>query len=258
MKPGAPAPPVDDWDHHWQRFGEASELGPTPRYRRGLIFDALAVSAADTSVAMLELGSGTGEFAEDFLARYPKARFLGLELSQTGVEVASRRVPAARFTQQNLLEPAPESERTPFAATHAVCSEVLEHLDDPTRLLRNAAWWMAPGCRLVITVPGGPMNVFYRHIGHRRHYSPRDMAGLVERAGFRVEAAYGAGFPFFNAFRMLLTARGDALLSDISGKPTLLVRTGTWIFDRLFPFNLKHRGWQTVVIARLGGVPDGG
>lgn len=243
---------VDDWDQHWQQFGAAAEMGPSPRYRRRLIFEALGVDGADPGVAMLEIGSGTGEFAQEFLGRYPNACFLGLELSATGVRMASQRVPGARFVQQDLLDPAPESERMPFAATHAVCSEVLEHLEDPGRLLRHAAWWMAPECRLVITVPGGPMNAFYRHIGHRRHYSPKELAALVEGAGFHVEAAYGAGFPFFNLFRMLITARGEKLVGDVSGKPGLVVRVGMALFEVLFRCNVNLWGWQTVVIARPG------
>ncbi len=31
--------------------------------------------------------------------------------------------------------------------------------------------YLAPGCRLVVTVPGGPRSAFDRHIGHRRHFS---------------------------------------------------------------------------------------
>jgi SAM-dependent methyltransferase len=244
---------VDDWDQHWKQFGEAAEIGPSPRYRRRLIFEALVVDRDDLGVEMLEVGSGIGEFAQEFLERYPNAQFLGLELSHTGVRVASRRVPVARFVQQDLLAPAPEDQRMPFLATHAVCSEVLEHLEDPVPLLTNAAWWMAPDCRLVITVPGGPMNAFYKHIGHRRHYSPGELAEVVASAGFRVEAAYGAGFPFFNLFRLLITARGEKLVGDVSGKPSLLVRVGMAVFELLFHCNANVWGWQTVVIAR----PDG-
>ena len=70
-----------------------------------------------------------------------------------------------------LRDPAPDAEWAGWA-THAVCSEVLEHVDEPVVLLRNARSWLAPGCRLVVTVPGGPMSAFDRHIGHRRHFSP--------------------------------------------------------------------------------------
>ena len=190
-------PQADDWDQHWAEFGAAAEAGPTPKYRRRII---LSILSADPPKRLLEIGSGTGEFAEHFCARYPSSEYLGLELSRTGVEFSSHRVPGARFIQRDLLHPANLVSDLDFAATHAVCSEVLEHVDTPSTLLANAASYMAPGCKLIVTVPGGPMSVFYRRIGHRRHYTSREIAPILESAGFQVEKSYEAGFPFFNRF----------------------------------------------------------
>jgi hypothetical protein len=103
---------------------------------------------------------------------------------------------------------------------------VLEHLDDPGLLLRHAAAYMAPGCKLVVTVPGGWYSAFYSHIGHRRHYTPAQLSGLLESAGFAVERAYAAGFPFFNLYRMLVTLRGGGdLIAEAARAPSLLMRT---------------------------------
>jgi hypothetical protein len=129
---------------------------------------------------------------------------------------------------------------------------VLEHLDDPASLLRHAAAYMAPGCRLVVTVPGGWRSAFYSHIGHRRHYTPAQLGGLLESAGFTVERAYAAGFPFFNLYRMLVTLRGRELISAAARAPTRLMRASGALFDALFRLNLMHPwGWQTVAVARL-------
>src|SRR5262249_31854376 len=110
------------------------------------MFKLLGLVAPGDSVRLLEIGSGTGEFAEEFCRCYSSARYLGLELSRTGVEVASRRVPAASFVQRDLLQPEKPGDMLDFGATHAICSEVLEHLDDPVLLLRNASRYLAPGC----------------------------------------------------------------------------------------------------------------
>src|ERR1035438_7548373 len=92
---------VDDWDRHWLDFSAAAELSPATRYRRRLAFRLLGMGCGTdrqgAAVRMLELASAPGQFAEEFLAHAPRAQFLGLELSRTGVEIASRRVPAARF-----------------------------------------------------------------------------------------------------------------------------------------------------------------
>jgi len=160
---------VDDWDRHWLDFSAAAELSPATRYRRRLAMHLLSDDRRDGPVRMLEIGSGAGQFAAEFLADAPHAQFLGLELSRTGVDLASRRVPAARFLQRDLLAPIGAGSSLPdgldFRATHALCSDVLEHLDDPGLLLRHAAAYMAPGCSLVATVPGGWFSAFYSHIG---------------------------------------------------------------------------------------------
>jgi SAM-dependent methyltransferase len=243
----------DDWDEHWTQFGDSAELGPTPRYRRRLINSLLNIDAAGTAVKFLEIGSGTGEFAEEFARKYPRASYLGLELSLTGVQVSQKRVPSASFAQRDLLHPLDTDELAGFGATHALCSEVLEHLEDPARLLKNAARYCASGCRLIVTVPGGPMNAFYQHIGHRQHYSPAALAALLERSGFSVESAFGAGFPFFNLFRLLIALRGPKFVSDVSGPPSTTVRIASKIFELLFRFNSSKFGWQTFAIARYRG-----
>jgi SAM-dependent methyltransferase len=245
---------VDDWDRHWLDFSAAAELSPATLYRRRLAFQLLAIDTRDDSARTLEIGSGTGKFAEEFHARLPRAGYLGLELSRTGVETASRRVPHVNFVQRDLLEAPSPDEDVDFRATHALCSDVLEHLDDPRLLLRNAAQYMAPNCKLVVTVPGGWWNAFYSHIGHRRHYNPADLKDLLESSGFDVERTYAAGFPFFNLYRMLVTLRGAELIEEAAREPSLLLRLGGAVFNALFRLNLLHPwGWQTLAVARYRG-----
>jgi SAM-dependent methyltransferase len=245
---------IDDWDRHWLDFSAAAELSPATRYRRRLALRLLAEDRRNTSVRMLEIGSGAGQFAAEFLTAAPHAQFLGLELSHTGVDIATRRVPAARFLPRDLLARATPDDGVDFRATHALCSDVLEHLDDPALLLRHATAYMAPGCKLVVTVPGGWYSAFYGHIGHRRHYTPAELSDLLESAGFAVERVCAAGFPFFNIYRMLVTLRGQELIAEAARAPSLLMRASGAIFDALFRLNMMHPwGWQTVAVARYRG-----
>ena len=143
-------------------------------------------------------------------------------------------------------------------ATHAVCSEVLEHVDEPVRLLRNARAWLAPGCRLVVTVPGGPMSAFDRHIGHRRHFSPGELGRVLVEAGFETQLLAGAGFPFFNLYRGLVIARGERLVDDaaVESRDTpqaRVIAAAMLAFKPLLAVSLPRSplGWQTVAVARL-------
>jgi SAM-dependent methyltransferase len=238
---------ADDWDQHWSDFSAVSEVAPATRYRYTLALRLLNIGARGQGVRLLDIGSGPGGFAEVFLTRFPQAQLLGLDSSATGVGHAAARVPSARFLQCDLMNPGAQP---PFGATHAVCAEVLEHLDDPIAFLRNTMRFMAPGCRLVITVPGGKPNAFDRHIGHRRHFNARDLRQLIEAAGFEVELSTGAGFPFFNLYRLMTSWRGMKLVQDVSNADSFAVRAGMLVFGLLFHLNFSRWGWQTIALAR--------
>ena len=154
-------------------------------------------AAGDT---VLDIGSGQGELALLLGQEFPDATIAGIEYSAEGVQRAKAAADAAglsrRFRQRDLLESAPVDASTRRAGRNfAICSEVLEHVDDPGLLLRNASEYLAPGCRIVVTVPGGPRSAFDRHIGHRQHFRPPKLRSLLEGAGFDVEYVARAGFP---------------------------------------------------------------
>jgi SAM-dependent methyltransferase len=181
---------------------------------------------------------------------------VGIELSREGVERARIAVPSATFVQRDLLDDSEVEPRLRGWATAAVCSEVLEHVDEPERLLRGVVPYLEPGCRLVVTVPGGPMSAFDRSIGHRRHFSPRTLTQLLRASGFRVERSERAGFPFFNIYRLVVIVRGRRLMRDVGGG-SATAGAAMSAFDRLFRFNLDRSpfGWQIVAVATL---PQGG
>jgi len=223
---------TDEWDRHWRAYADSNAQNPAQAYRRALIFRALDLPRA-APAQVLELGCGQGEFSAELAHGYPQARVLG------------------RFLQQDLSQPLALPEEYRRWASHAVCSEVLEHLDDPLSALRNARAALAPGARLVITVPAGPMSAFDRHIGHRRHFTPERLRALLLAAGFQVEAVHGAGFPFFNLYRLTVVARGKRLIEDASGALPGSARAAIWAFSKLFRLNRSQsrRGWQLVAVA---------
>lgn len=245
----------DDWDTHWSEYSDAAARNPAQVYRRRLILNLLGAGGAPTR--MLDIGSGTGELIRDVLQRWPTVETLGLEMSESGVEIAKRHALGGTFRVCNLLtDPPPEGENANWA-TDAVCSEVLEHVDDPVTLLCRARAWLAPGCRVVVTVPGGPISAFDKHIGHRRHFSPADLGEVIGAAGLVPIQLNAAGFPFHNLYRAMVIARGQKLVAETAStavgadRGPLLVRAGLAAFGPLFRLNLpaSHFGWQTVAVA---------
>jgi SAM-dependent methyltransferase len=258
-EPEAPHSPSaaggDDWDSHWTSYAESAALNPAQTYRRKLVFELLGLGAAPRPVRLLELGCGQGDFARDVAAEYPHVEIAGVDLSATGVAIASRKVPRGRFLQCDMSKPVTPPPELAGWATHAVCTEVLEHVDAPATVLHNARAFFAPGCELVLTVPGGPMSAFDRHIGHRRHFTIELVREVIENAGLVGPRVYGAGFPFFNLYRLLVVARGDALIRDVDvaggGQLGWAPRAAMRGFDWLFRWNRSQTslGWQLVARA---------
>jgi SAM-dependent methyltransferase len=249
-----PVSPGDDWDKHWNAYADSASVNPAQAYRRQLILEALMLPTAPRPVRLLELGCGQGDFAQDLLAQNPDAELCGLDLAQKGVEIARRKVPNASFFQQDLTQPMAIPEQFRGWATHAVCSEVLEHVDDPVAVLRNVRTCLAPGCRLVITVPAGPLSAFDRHIGHRAHFTPQRLDDVLRAAGLEVPDLRGAGFPFFNLYRLAVVARGRALIRDAAGDDArglpVAARATIRLFSWLFRLNSARGrlGWQLIAV----------
>lgn len=252
---GPPIAVADDWEDHWIEYGDANERNPAQEYRRQLLLFLLG--RFEPPGRLLDIGSGNGELLAAARLRWPGAELSGLELSPAGVAESKRKVPDAHVRVCDLLQdPPPDGKRAGWA-THAACSEVLEHVDEPVVLLRNARSWLAPGCRVVVTVPGGPMSAFDRHIGHRRHFSPAALGEVMQSAGLEVQLLAGAGFPFFNLYRALVIARGEQLVTDAAAEsrdtpPAKLIRAAMASFRPLMSLSLPRSrlGWQTVGVAK--------
>jgi SAM-dependent methyltransferase len=249
---GAPASPRDDWEEHWRDYADAAARNPAQEYRRRLILNALAEHAPVRR--LLDIGAGTGDLAAAVRRTFPDAEIRGTDISESGLAVAREKVPGATFFRRDLLHAHESEPEHGEWATHAVCSEVLEHVPDSVELLRHAKAYLTPGCFLVITVPGGPMSAFDRHIGHRRHFTPQDLRGVLGAAGFDVEGAWRAGFPFFNLYRLVVILRGVRLADDVSDEvESALARAVMAAFGILFRLNLPRSrwGWQVMAVARV-------
>ena len=245
----------DDWESHWADYAASASHNPAEGMRTELVRDLLDLGGAPAR--LLDIGCGQGDLLLALTGGRDDVEAVGVDTSRTGIEVARRKLPGARFIQRDLMSPDSPPEALSGWATHATCSEVLEHVDDPVLLLRNAAAFMAPGCRVVVTVPGGPRSAFDLHIGHRRHYTTATLREVLLRSGLDVERVGGAGFPFFNLYRLVVCARGRRLVDDVretNGRPAgATARMAMAAFRGLFRLNRPpgRLGWQIVAVARV-------
>lgn len=246
----------DNWDAHWDRYADAASQNPAQQMRHRLIEKLLLANGTGRAIKCLDIGSGQGDLLVKLHAAMPQAELLGFELSASGVEISRRKLPQGKFFVADLFQPPMEVKAFAGWASDAVCSEVLEHVDSPVEFLKASRLYLAEGARVVVTVPGGPMSAFDRHIGHRQHFTRESISRILGDAGFTVERVYLGGFPFFNLYRCVVIARGEKLATDVntgqSGFSAWLAKSIMAVFRGLFRLNLRHSpfGWQVVAVAR--------
>ncbi|HUB67302.1 MAG TPA: class I SAM-dependent methyltransferase [Candidatus Methylacidiphilales bacterium] len=245
----------DDWDQHWANYDLTARYNPAQAYRREITLHWIKSQPA-AAARILDIGSGQGDLAVILAQAFAGSEIAGIEASAIGIAQSRIKAPSVSFFQRDLLiEPAPDDGLREWA-TMAICSEVLEHVDQPEIVLANAARYLRPGAPLLITVPGGPMSVFDRHIGHRRHFDTQSLKKLIGDAGLVPERVSGVGLPFFNLYRMIIILRGKALIRDASAESRqdvgLLARIAMGTFSRVLKrrMNSSSLGWQMIGEAR--------
>lgn len=144
---------------------------------------------------VLDVGSGTGQMAR-FLTT-AGAQVTGIDWSPAGL----RKAPDDVWALQANLEYA-----LPFASEHfdAVwCTEVLEHVVSPLRLLRELCRVLKRGGRLFLTTPNSAFHLFrylvllgrtcseLQHPGHLQFFSERSLKRVLTEGGFQLERFLG-------------------------------------------------------------------
>ncbi len=173
----------------WPQLSEFIRYNPGARHRRRNVFSLLDRVKFSS---LLDVGCGDGALLSLLHARYPHVAFEGVDLSAVVVERNRQALPHMRFSVANVAtDPLPG----PFDVV--VCTEVLEHLDDPARALASIAAATRPGGHAVITTPTGVVHATERHFGHTRHLTRTELALLADAAGFTVLENRSWGFPVY-------------------------------------------------------------
>jgi SAM-dependent methyltransferase len=139
--------------------------------------------------SILEFGAGTGFLAEIFRSKFsivPHCIELDLDLAKI--------LRNKNFTCWQFLREAPTGYSTIYT------SNVLEHIEDDNKILREIYHSLEKGGILGIYVPAFP--ILYSEmdfkVGHVRRYTKNDLKEKVQNSGFRVESiSYNDSLGFF-------------------------------------------------------------
>lgn len=201
----------DNWNLHWSQFAQSSEHNPAQLYRFRVITELIEQQPYRPN-HIIDVGCGTGSFLDSIRKTYEGVNVIGIEPSEKGAEIAKNRLGRENVIHADLTDGQLDLSSLDGSCL-VVCSEVLEHLDDPVALLR--AIRASFGSRkfvIVISVPGGIRTPYDKHIGHRDHFTKERLRLVLESAGYGSLTIYRSGFPFFNLYKIAVALLGRRLV----------------------------------------------
>lgn len=176
-------------------YGSVGIGGPRHLYRQGLILDLLRKAAFKGSI--LDAGCGDGSLSISLAKRGFKVS--SVDLAGGFVEMLKEKAKKAGLAD---LIDCRQGDITKLgfpdrAFDGVVCGEVLEHIQDDSRVAREFNRVLKIGAICVVTVPVNPKlwdmsDVAARHV---RRYTKNELIRLFQDNGFQVEKTHFWGIP---------------------------------------------------------------
>ncbi len=247
------------------RYGTWEIGGPRHYYREGLILNNLRRLLP--SGRILDIGCGTGSLLTK-LALHGYTVY-GIDMSDECLRVSAERL--------NRLSPGSMAEVKRGSALEVdypdrffdavIAAEVLEHLDEDKRAVREFSRLLRPGGLCIATVPANQhlWDKWDEMAGHKRRYSRGGIMKLFTDQSLSVERIFTWGFPvmrFYHRAVFLRWARhvekkgGGTISCDNTASRIGLSRWTTLILGNLFRidniFGSLPWGIGTLIVARKG------
>jgi len=183
-------------------YVEYDYRGPEPAWDQNLVLPTLRrfIGTMPLGSRLLDLGCGNGAL----LATFAEAgwELVGVDASHSGITQARQHYPQVRFENADVCHDL--TALFPPAYFDAIVAvEVVEHLYDPRRFVRNCWRLLKPAGTLVLTTPyhgylkniaiavSGKSDHHYNPLwdcGHIKFWSKRTITTLLEEAGFNAFA----------------------------------------------------------------------
>ncbi len=220
----------DAADSHWSaeltdlHEAEAGSRHPIDRASRRLAVRSLVeyLPARGPAPLILDVGCSSGFVIEEIRAVLPGAALIGSDYILPPLEKLAARLPGLPLLQFDLRR-CP----LPYACVDAVTAlNVLEHIDDDARALREIARVLRPGGVAHIEVPAGPgcYDVYDEQLMHHRRYRLRDLLATARAAGFDVLRATHLGCLVYPAFWLVKQRGRRALKLPDAEKKAIVAR----------------------------------
>ncbi len=168
---------------------------PTPNSQEYVADAILRLIPPSPRLRILELGAGNGSFASALAEQGHDVT--GIEPAASGIEIAQKHFPNARFVQSSLADVGKHEIGDGFDLV--VAKEVIEHLLYPGELVDVARRTLRKGGRLILSTPyhgyvknlalaaSGKLDAHFTALwdgGHIKFFSVATLTKLVRERGF--------------------------------------------------------------------------
>ena len=231
------------------RWGSFTIGGPRHEYRESLLLEWVKKDLKKGSV-VLDAGCGSGSLL--FKLAEMGYRVCGLELSEEYIKSIDQKVRSMGI--DNVLDVRRGSiENIPYRSNLfdlIVSGEVLEHVADDMRAIREFFRVLKPGGLCIVSVPADPelWDFTDEWAGHLRRYTRKELVTLFEDKGFIVKDTKFWGFPLVRLYHryvylpyMKKKDLGETPPDEESHKVISKVLSTIFRFDSLFtwaPFGI--------------------
>ncbi|MEP4485957.1 MAG: class I SAM-dependent methyltransferase [Halioglobus sp.] len=212
----------------------------------------LAQTEGRLGKTVIDAGCGIGNFVE--VLRDSTNQVYAVDLNPANIDILHKRfdgIDRVEVLQVDLdLQ---RSELAELGIDSVVCLDVLEHIEDDTRLLISFQEIVRPGGTLFLKVPAVPW--LYGSIDvasdHHRRYSKKDLVAKVKRAGWTIKKArymnLAGVLPYFLKSRIF--RRDTALSSSYTPRQIKMIERSMKLVRLLDEITGPPIGQSLVIVA---------
>jgi len=205
---------VDGWTDQLTTFHEesAGQSHFIDKASRSYALNQLQKHLPGGHPVIIEVGCSSGVMLRLIHESLPHAFVMGADAISGTLSMLAKAMPNIPLMQFDLTH-CPLADAS-FDAV--VLLNVLEHIDDDIRAMRQVYRILKPGGVAIIEVPAGPQlfDVYDKMFLHRRRYSSSGLKNIAEEVGFIVKRRSHLGFFMYPGFSAVKRMKKNRLTSE--------------------------------------------
>jgi ubiquinone/menaquinone biosynthesis C-methylase UbiE len=187
------------------------------------------------SIAWLDIGPNNGHGLASLKPEKPN-QVVAVDIKPEYLREAKKNNPSVRFATMDGRQLGFPDNR--FDAVSLF--QVIEHVEDPSRMLAEAIRVLKPGGVLILSTPNRVASGKRKMSpDHKQEYTTEEMHQMLERAGLEIDAEMGQAF-FGSNFR-------SRLIKELREQPLV-----AYAYYRLLPWAIRRRFKESIQTATLG------